>query len=811
VLTPYRVLDLSDEQGLLCGQILADFGADVIRIEPPGGSTARRVGPFAGDEPGLERSLYWWAYARNTRSVVLDVEAPGDREALLALVAGADFLIESARPGRMAELGLGYPELSGLNPGLVYVSISPFGQTGPKADWLASDLVSMAAGGHAFLTGETDRAPLRVSVPQAHGHAATDAAVGALVAHFARRQTGRGQHVDISTQQSVTLATMFRSLDAPLEEAPARRISGGVYLGGNWVSSRYALRDGSVIVGPAWLPSTGHFMKRLVDWAAELGFCADPGLLAEDWSTYALRMIRREIGAEEHAPLDALLTELFASLDKREVMQAVVERRLLLAPVLGLGEVIESDQLKARNFSVPLAGPVEGETVGYPGPVARFSRTPIEYRLPPPRLDEHRAEILSEPARPPASALPQSDSKLDPSPGARPPLEGIKILDLFWILAGPGSTRMLADYGATVVHVESGKHLDTLRAIPPYRFNNPHPEGAGGFQSVNANKLDLSLDIHSPEGHDLVMELVEWADVVTESFAPGVAASLGLEYAALSQVKSDLIMISSSLMGQTGPWKSFSGFGNLAASVTGYQGHAGWPDRLPSGPHGAYTDFISARYNAVAILAALEHRERTGEGQYIDQSQAEAALHFLAPAFVDYTFNGKLREQVGNSDAEQSPHGIYPCAGEDRWVAIAVANDDQYRALCSAMDRPDLLARRGEGAAVEGEIAAWTAERDGEEIEALLQARGVPAHRALDTVDLYACPQMQHREHYIDVGCDIYQSTTVESSRLRLSESRPRRPEKAVSLGRDNRYVLETILGYSPEKIAGLAEAGILL
>ncbi|MDE0886309.1 MAG: CoA transferase [Myxococcota bacterium] len=830
MLTPYRVVDFSDEQGLLCGQILADLGADVIRIEPPGGSTARRVGPFAGDQPGLERSLYWWAYARNTRSVVLDAEASGDRDALLALVAGADFLIESARPGRMAELGLGYPELAALNPGLVYVSISPFGQTGPKADWLASDLVSMAAGGHAFLTGETDGPPLRVSVPQAHGHAATDAAVGALVAHFARRQTGRGQHVDISAQQSVTLATMFRSLDAPLEEAPARRISGGVYLGGNWVSSRYALRDGSVVVGPAWLPSTGHFMKRLMDWAEELGFCDDPGLLAEDWSTYALRMMRREIGAEEHASLDAVLTELFASLGKRELMQAVVERRLLLAPVLSLGEVIESEQLKARDFSVPLAvslagpaGPAggeegeegetgeKGETVEYPGPVAHFSRTPIEYRLPPPRLDEHRAAILSEPVRSPASASPNPDSAFDPNRPGPAPLEGIKILDLFWILAGPGSTRMLADYGATVVHVESGKHLDTLRVIPPYRFNNPHPEGAGGFQSVNANKLDLSLDIHSPEGLAVVMELVEWADVVTESFAPGVAASLGLEYAALAKMKSDLIMISSSLMGQTGPWKSFSGFGNLAASVTGYLGHAGWPDRLPSGPHGAYTDFISARYNAVAILAALEYRERTGEGQYIDQSQAEAALHFLAPAFVDYTFNGKLREQVGNSDTEQSPHGVYPCAGEDRWIAIAIASDAQYRGLCSAMDRPDLLARRGEGPALDPEIAAWTAEYEGEKLEALLQAHGVPAHRTLDTLDLYACPQMQHREHYIDVACDIYQSTTVESSRLRLSESRPRRPEKAVSLGRDNRYVLETILGYSPERIAGLAEAGILL
>jgi crotonobetainyl-CoA:carnitine CoA-transferase CaiB-like acyl-CoA transferase len=807
VLSPYRVVDFSDDQGLLCGQILADLGADVVRVEPPGGSPARRVGPFLGDEPGAERSLFWWAYARNTRSVVLDPEAEADREEILSLVAGADFLVESARPGRMAELGLGYSDLSSLNPSLIYISITPFGQTGPKAGWLGSDLICMAAGGHAYLTGERDRAPLRISIPQAHAHGGTDAAVGALVAHFARRKTGRGQHVDISLQQSVTLATMFRSLDVPLEEAPARRVSGGVFIAGTWVPTRYPLRDGSVVLGPAWLPSTGHFMKRLIDWAVERGHAVPASLREENWSTYALRMIAKEVTADDFAPVDALLCELFAKLDKADVMQAVVEKRLLMAPVLGLDELIDGEQLKARNFAVAMDQPNAVPAVRYPGPVANFSKTPIEYRLPAPGLDEHREEILGEPARAPAS----SEHVPDPALAAAAPLEGVKVLDLFWILAGPSSTRTLADYGATVVHVESMKHIDTLRAIPPYRFNNPHPEGAGGFQCVNANKLGLTLDIHEPEGRAIVMELVAWADVVTESFAPGVMASVGLDYATLREAKSDLIMISSCLMGQTGPWKNFAGFGNLAASVTGYQGHAGWPDCLPSGPHGAYTDFISARYNALAILAALEHRERTGEGQYIDQSQAEAGLHFIAPAFLDYTVNGKLREQVGNTDAVQRPHGVYPCQGKDRWIAIAVASDAQWEALCAAMERPDLLDQRDAGEALDAEIRGWTEARVGGETESLLQARGIPAHCVLDTADLYACPQMQHRGHYIEIACDLYQSTTVESSRLCLSESEARRPERALSFGRDNRYVLETLLGYSPERIAGLAQAGVLL
>nr|MCS5637493.1 CoA transferase [Myxococcota bacterium] len=728
MLSPYRVLDFSDEGGLLCGQILADLGAEVIRVEPPGGSSARRIGPFADERDDGEASLHWWAYARNTRSIVLDVDADADREALLRLVRGADFLIESDTPGRMEARGLGYADLSASNPGLVYVSITPFGQTGPKAQWLATDLVAMAAGGHAFLTGETDSPPLRVSVPQAHAHGGTDAAVGALLAHFARRRTGRGQHVDVSHQQSVTLATMFRALDAPLDEAPARRVSGGVFIAGNWVPGRYPLRDGHVVLGPAWLPSTGHFMTRAINWAQERGLSVDPKLLGEDWSSYAMRMLAKEVSAEDFAPLDALLSELFAGVDKAEVMKATVEKRLLMAPVLGLDEIIDGEQLKARGFARELDQPGVRDGVRYPGPFAVFSKTPVRYRLPAPRLDEDREAVLGEGERSPALA----GGVLDPAAASAAPLEGVKVLDLFWILAGPGATRTLADYGATVVHVESVKHLDTLRAIPPYRFNNPHPEGAGGFQSVNANKLDLTLDIHSDEGREIALELVRWADVVTESFAPGVAASVGLDYASLREIKSDLIMISSCLMGQTGPWRNFTGFGNLAAAVTGFQGHTGWPGAMPSGPHGAYTDFISARYNALAILAALEYRERTGEGQYIDQSQAEAALHFLAPAFLDYTVNGRLREQRGNADDELQPHGVYPCEGVDRWIAIAVQTEAQWQALCDVMERPDLVEKRQGGEALDAEIAAFTASRNGEELEAQLQARGVPAHRALD-------------------------------------------------------------------------------
>ena len=257
MLAGLRVLDLSDERGMLCGQILADLGADVIQIEPPGGSPARRLGPFYKDERDPEGSLHFWAYARGKRGAVLDLDTEPGRDALRTLVRGADFLIESETPGRMREWGLDFDALARENPALVYVSISAFGQDGPKARYAATDLVVMASAGPLFLTGDPDRAPVRVSEPQAFLHAAAEGAVAALVAHVERERSGLGQHVDVSAQQAVTLATLYRSLDAPWGQTPASRIPGGFQLGKVFVRARYPTRDGWAVLGPGFLPSTG--------------------------------------------------------------------------------------------------------------------------------------------------------------------------------------------------------------------------------------------------------------------------------------------------------------------------------------------------------------------------------------------------------------------------------------------------------------------------------------------------------------------------------------------------------------------------
>jgi crotonobetainyl-CoA:carnitine CoA-transferase CaiB-like acyl-CoA transferase len=801
VLSPYRVIDLACDRGILCGQILADLGADVIQVEPHGGSTLRRAGPFHRGEPGLERSLSFWAYARGKRSAVLDLDDASDREVLRRWIAGADFLIESEPPGRLEAQGFGDDALDALQPGLVHVSITPFGRDGPKADFAATDLTLVAAAGLAHLNGEASFPPVRCCVPQAYAHAAADAAVAALVAHFERKRSGRGQHIDIAVQQSLTLGTQFRSLDAPLAEAAARRLAGGVFVAGRFVPLRYRLRDGWVVLGPAFLPSTGHFMKRLLRWALEEGF-GDSGLLDEDWGQFVPRVIRRERSPDALAPVDAALKAFFATRTKSEVVEAACKRKLLLAPLLSLGEFADSPQLAARGFAVELAFDEVDAPLRFPGPFARFERTPIRYRRPPPRLDAHGAELRAEPLRTPAPA------GRDPAPAA--PLAGVKILDLFWILAGPGATRMLADYGAEVIHVESTAHLDTLRVIPPYQFNNPHPEGAGGFQCANANKLGITLDLASAEGREIALELVRRSDVVTESFAPGVIERYGLGWETLRDVKPDLVMISSCLLGQSGPWRDLTGFGNLAAAITGFQQLSSWPGGPPAGPYAAYTDFVGVRYNALAILAALEARDRTGLGQYIDMAQGEAALHFLAPAFLDYAAHGRVPAPAGNADRELHPHGIFACAGDDAWAAIAVRDERDWRALCAAIGRDDLLSRHAERELVDAGLAEWTRTRTPGEVEAALQACGVPAHAVLDMPGLYACPQLHHRGHFVEIAHDLYGTTTIESSRLRFSRTRARVPERALGFGRDNRAVLEGILGYPPERIADLAARGVL-
>lgn len=392
MLSPYRVLDLTTERGLLCGQMLGDMGAHVIKVEPVGGSSARRIGPFYEDEPHPNRSLYWWAYNRNKRSITLDIERDEGRDLLCRLVERADFLIESNSPGYLSERKLGFADLGKINPALIYVSITPFGQDGPKATYADSDLIILAAGGPLILAGDADRPPVRLCIPQAYLHACADAAVAALAAHHERTRSGLGQHIDVAAQQSVAMATQSYILAAPLGSPEMQRISGGVKIGPIEIPLVWPAKDGFVAMTFLFGSALGVFTAKLMRFLCEQGFC-DQATRDKDWIAYGEQLFSGAEPLPEFERIKDLVRNFTRSYTKAELLQLAVERGFLITPVTTIDEVVESPQFASRDYFKSVAHPELGESFLYPGSFAKFSATPIEYRLRPPTIGEHNSEI----------------------------------------------------------------------------------------------------------------------------------------------------------------------------------------------------------------------------------------------------------------------------------------------------------------------------------------------------------------------------------------------------------------------------------
>lgn len=397
MLDPYRVVDLTNERGLLCGQIFGDLGADVLQIEPPAGSSARRIGPFVGDEPHPDRSLFWWSFTRNKRSVALDVAKREGTALLHRLIEGADFLIDSALPGELGAIGLDPKQTAERYPRLVHVSITPFGQDGPKASWAAADLVLLAAAGPLALTGDADLPPLRISVPQAYHHAAAEAAGAALIANHERSRSGRGQHVDVSAQQAATLATQATILAAPVGWPDVERRSGGLKLGPLEIKVIFPASDGHVAVTLLFGSAVGPFTRRLMESVHDAGFC-DAATRDKDWIGYASLLMSGQEPISEFERVKETVAAFTASRSKEDLFQIALERGLLIAPVADIEEVLANRQLAARDYWQDV---VHGELGGgmkvrYPGPFVKFSKTPIRFRRRPPTLGEHTREVLAE-------------------------------------------------------------------------------------------------------------------------------------------------------------------------------------------------------------------------------------------------------------------------------------------------------------------------------------------------------------------------------------------------------------------------------
>ncbi len=387
-----RVLDLTTERGLLCGQILGDLGADVIKVEPPGGSSVRSLQPFFADQPGPERSVYWWAYNRNKRGITLDLETGEGRDLMRQLAAHADIIIESGDPGALARQGLGYGDLSALNPALVYVSITPFGQDGPKASYADSDLIVMAASGVLILYGDEDRPPIRMSVPQAYLHASADAAGAALIAYYDRLNTGLGQQVDIAAQESLGLAQQSTVLAATLGADETRRMSGGVKMGPIRVPLVWEAKDGLVTCVFLFGSALGVFTRKLMNYICEQGFC-DQATRDKDWIAYGDMLLSGREPLEEYERMKAVVANFLRSLTKAEAFDLARQCGFLIAPLATIGDVLANPQFIAREYWQTAEDRDLGVTLTYPGPFARFGAAPIQYLRRPPRVGEHNREI----------------------------------------------------------------------------------------------------------------------------------------------------------------------------------------------------------------------------------------------------------------------------------------------------------------------------------------------------------------------------------------------------------------------------------
>jgi len=812
LLSGIRVLDLATARGELTGRLLANLGAEVLKIEPPEGAEARRYAPF-DERPGWgQRSLYWAAVGLGKRSAVLDLDDDRDRDVVAQLARRADVLIESFEPGRMASLGLDYETLSTANPRLVYVSVTPYGQSGPKARWPATDLTLEAAGGRVSLQGDPDRPPLPVGYPQASFHAAARAAADAIIALNERELSGRGQRLDTSIQESIVVTLMNgpgfppnvggdppgsgddRATFPPRGGAPFQGVS--ECLDGFVIVTLTAQRSMLAAVTESVLPAL-----------RQEGLAADV-IAAYDWDAWEEARRNDCLSQGQIEAAGTAIRAFFKSRTKLELMRWAWQADVHLGPVNNTKDLLENPHFAERGFWQDVGGTT------HPGLSVRSSRQHLELGNPAPALGADQ-DLVKEwlTTAPVVVDTSRSGARLGEA------FVGLKVLDLSWVAVGPITAKALADHGATVVHVESSTRVDYLRTLAPFKDGVVGINRSHYFNNQNTSKLGVALNLATEGGRGLARRLADWADVVVENFTPGTMKRLGLDYETLSQGRAGLIMISTCLLGQTGPWASFAGYGPHGAAISGLHHLTGWPGRAPVGPNGPYTDVIAPHYAISALAAAILERRRSGLGQYLDVSQVESAIHFIEPLVLDQTVNGRTAPAAGLDWLYACPHGVYQTAGTERYVAIAVETPEQWRALLSvaplqafAGPRFDALeARMAVRDQIDAALRDWTRAYEHGELERLLIEAGVPAATVQRMTDLQDDPQLRARGYFVTLDHGEAGPMPYDGLVTRFSAKQKMLHKAAPCLGEDTEHVMREILGLSADEIADYAAAGVFV
>ena len=787
-LTGIRVVDITTRWGEMAGRILAELGAEVVKLEPPGGCDSRRVGPFHEGE-----SLYWAAMGAGKHSVVADDPEP--------YLADADVFIESGFRGALSE----------RFPRLIHACVTPFGLGGPLADAPAAEVTVEAAGGLVNLQGNGDRPPLPMgAMPQAAFHAGAQAAADIVVALNARERSGLGQHLDVSAQACIVWTLMnatgfppntgrnppgtseFRGQLPPLV-APGLKLPNIV-----------PCRDGHAqlrLQMPVIGERTFHALLR---WAEECGLDVPAALRGRDMTGWLAALAAGDMAAEDLGIAAERVVEVLALHTKREIQSFSAKHGLTLAAIYTVADLATDPQLEDRDFWVQCDGQ------RYAGPFARLSRTPLSLARHAPAVGESTASM--QPAAALADEMPRGGgdacSQQRRAPSSRrdsSPFEGLRVADFSWVGVGPMIGKALADHGATVVRIESSARLDLLRTAAPFKGGKRHPDRAQFMANFNTSKRGITLDLKNPQGQRIARRLADWADVVLESFSPGTMTRFGLDWDTLAEGRDDLVMLSTCMRGQSGRERTYSGFGGQGAAIAGLFGLVGWPDRPPSGPWGAYTDFITPRFGVAALAAALLHRQRTGAGQYIDVSQIECGIRFLEPLVLEHAANGNVATRLGQDSPQLEPHGVFACRGTHRYIVVGVETGNEREALARAIG----LAGAADAAdGMDAALSAWCESRDAFGAAAFLRRHGVPAHVVARPADLYEDEQLLHRRFFVTLNHPVMGPTPYDGPATIYSRTPPRLRTPAPCLGQHNREVMGAVLGIDGAEYERLRAAG---
>ena len=800
-----RVLDLAHGiAGPFCTRLLADGGADVIRIDSPAlrdsarDAGGHRIGP-------LEAFV-----DRNKRSVALDLGAAGDRRILERMVDRADVIVESTAPGSLQALDLGFDRLAASNRGIIVASITGFGQTGPYRHYAADHLAISALGGWAYTFGDADREPLQVGFPVMHYMAGLYGAIAILAAVRGRRQDGRGQHIDVSTHEACLNMLAYPQVLEQFGCPPVRRNSAAM-LQGFYVQAR-----------GGWIALNHLTASQWETTCAMIGvphLGQDPGLL---WNLDRKRAIVPEfLAAAGEWARDKTPTEAFYAAQELQIPAGIPYT---------VKDLLQCDQLVARDFLARTAQPGLGEFVQ---PRAPFpSRSWRADPRPAPLPGEHDQEVLEDlervvpqardlpPAQVPAGTAGRSTPGTSTGIRARKDLlAGIRVADLSHYRSGPSGTSLLGALGADVIKIEATQRPDGFRYFNTARPHDPDFHELGSyFNAANTNKRGITLDLNTPRGKELFADLVGKSDVVVENFSPRVMRNLGLDYAQLAQINPRLVMVSMSCFGHTGPWREFVGFGYVFDQVGGAAALSGY-DGSPPTHMLAASDVTSGIMAVYAILLALEELERTGVGQHIDMSQVETLAFLLGPEMVDHQVSGAIRPRMGNHDPRFTPHNVYPCRGDDEWVSISVETDPQWSALAAAIGRPDWAldsrfatarARKACEHEVDAALAQWTRGLDKRDAMARLQSLGIASGAVLKPMELLDDPHLEARHMHRAMNRAYTGEHRYPEFPIRFSDAICGQRTPAPTLGQHNEEVLTGLLGVSPEELASLREAGII-